>query len=105
MNETNQPDVLHLEDWKDIALALAERVSFAIANCQCKGGILNTDTFEVTSWRDYMVDGLVMIPAWSVNREIMDTFSLPPSRQKKSREVFLKKRAPERKVSNEMATY
>jgi len=72
-------------DWKEIAIQLAQRVNFAVTNCDCKGGgILNTETMRITPWRDYMVEALEMVPGVSVDREILATLCLPPSKRRKA---------------------
>ena len=72
-------------DWKKIAYALAQRVNFAVTNCECQGGgMLNSETMQIIGWRDYMVEALEMIPDVKVDREILATLSLPRLKRKKA---------------------
>lgn len=65
-------------DWKEIAMELAQRVNFAVTNCECKGGgMLNTETMKIQDWRSYMADAMDMIPGVKVDREILATLHLP----------------------------
>ena len=71
-------------DWKAIALALAQRVNFAVQYCDCKGGgLMNFETQKVTPWRDYMAEALEMVPGVVIDREILSAMSLPPAKRKK----------------------
>ena len=70
-------------DWKATAMELAQRVNFAVTNCDCKGGgMLNTETMKVQDWRSYMADAMDLIPGVKVDREILSTLYLPKSKQK-----------------------
>ena len=72
-------------NWKEIALALGQRVYFAVSHCDCKGGgIFNVNTGVLTDWRDYMVESLEMIPGVKVDREILATMRLPKAKRKKA---------------------
>lgn len=72
-------------DWKEVALALAQRVNFAIKHCECAGGgMLNTETMEITGWREYMAEAMDMIPGIKVDREMLATYNLPRSKRKKA---------------------
>ena len=86
-------------DWKEIAMGLAQRVNFACTNLKCPGGglMLNTKTGQATHWRDYMADGLELIPGIKIDREMMFTFDLPASKQKKARQEIKVKRETETK--------
>ncbi len=79
-------------DWKAIAMALAQRVNFAITNCDCKGGLMNLETGQATGWRDYMVEAMEMIPGVTVDREILATMYLPRTKRKKAKAEILKRR-------------
>lgn len=79
-------------DWKAIAMALAQRVNFAISNCDCKGGLMNLETGQATGWRDYMVEAMEMIPGVTVDREILATMHLPRTKRKKAQAEILKRR-------------
>lgn len=81
-------------DWKAIALALAQRVDFAVTNLHSKGGgMLDLNTGKITGWREYMAEGLEMIPGIAVDREILATLELPPSKRKKAQAEIKAKRA------------
>lgn len=72
-------------DWKAIALALGQRVNFAVQQCDCKGGgMFNTETGQITGWRDYMAEALQMIPGVVIDREILATLNLPAAKRKKA---------------------
>lgn len=72
-------------DWKAIALALGQRVNFAIQQCSCKSqGMLDLKTGKVTGWRAYMVEALEMVPGVQVDREILATLDLPPAKRRKA---------------------
>lgn len=72
-------------NWKEIALALGQRVNFAVQNCDCKGaGLLNAETGMITGWRDYMAEAIEMIPGVVVDREILATMDLPKAERKKA---------------------
>jgi len=69
-------------DWKEIAMQLAQRVNFAVTNCECKGGgMLNTETMQIQDWRSYMADAMDMIPGVNVDREILATLHLPKAKR------------------------
>lgn len=71
-------------DWKEIALALAQRVNFAMMRCSCGSGqMFNVETGTITSWREYMAEAMVMIPGVTLDHEIIGTLDLPPSKRKK----------------------
>ncbi len=83
-------------DWKAIALALGQRVNFAVQRCDCKGGgMLNTETMQITSWREYMAEALEMIPGVAIDRDILATLSLPPAKRKKAQAEIKAARAKE----------
>lgn len=71
-------------NWKEVALQLAQRVNFAMINLKGTGGLLNTETMKVTSWRDYMIEGMEMIPGVKVDREVAATLDMPAAKRKKA---------------------
>ena len=79
-------------DWKAIAMALAQRVNFAITNCDCKGGLMNLETGQATGWLDYMAEAMDMIPGVTVDREILATMYLPRTKRKKAQAEIKKRR-------------
>ena len=81
-------------DWEEIALALAQRVNFAITNLSCNGyGMINVKPFNVQTWREYMADGLEMIPGVAIDREMLATLELSPAQRKKAQAEITTKRA------------
>lgn len=88
-------DKQDMTNWKKIALALAQRVNFAVTNCNCKAGgsMLNTETMKIIGWRDYMVEALEMIPGVKVDREILETLNLPPSKRRKAQAAIRERRS------------
>ena len=81
-------------DWKAIAMELARRVNFAVTNLKSNGGgMLDLNTGKITGWREYMAEGLEMIPGITVDREILATLELPPSKRKKAQAEIKAKRA------------
>jgi hypothetical protein len=90
MTTENTPDAT---DWKAIALALGQRVNFAVQKCDCKGGgMLDTETMKITSWRDYMAEALEMIPGVVIDREILGTLNLPLAKRRKAQAEIRAKR-------------
>ena len=86
-------------DWKEIALALAQRVNFAINNLHANGsgiiGDLNKPSDEWKHWLHYMADAMDMIPGMKVDREMLNTMALPPSKRKKAQKEIMDRRAAE----------
>ena len=80
-------------DWKSIAMALAQRVNFAMTNCKAQGGLFNTETGQITPWRDYMAEAMEMIPGIKVDREIMATLDMPQTKRRKAQAEIAAKRA------------
>jgi len=82
-------------DWKAIALALGQRVNFAVQNCEARGSgmMFNTNTGETSDWRDYMAEALEMIPGVKVDREILATMHLPPAKRRKAQKEIADRRA------------
>jgi hypothetical protein len=86
-------------DWKAIALALAQRVNFAITCCNCKGGgLMNTETFVIIPWREYMAEAMEMIPGVVIDRDILGTLDLPPSKRKKAQAEIKESRSAKEKT-------
>lgn len=73
-------------DWKSVAMELAKRVNFVLTHVEGgKAGFLIDNKNGGTShWRDYMADGLEMIPGVKVDREFMHTMDLPKSKRAKA---------------------
>ena len=81
-------------DWKAIALALAQRVNFAMTRCSCGGGmLLHAETGQLTPWREYMAEAMEMVPGVTLDREIMGTLDLPPAKRKKAQAAIKASRA------------
>lgn len=90
--EEKQSEQDSAPDWKHIATQLARRVNFAIVNCNATGGIYNAKTNQITGWREYMADGLEMIPGITVDREMMATLDLPKAKRRKVQKEILDQR-------------
>lgn len=82
-------------DWKAIALALAERVNFAIMQLSTHGsGILfNFKTGSSRHWRRYMAEGLLLIPGTKLDEDVLDSLSYPPKQRAKALKELRAKRA------------
>lgn len=84
-------------DWKKIALALAQRVNFAMCNLTCTGagviGDMDKPSSEWQHWRYYMADAMQMIPGTTIDFEILETLHLPPSKRKKAQAAIKASRA------------
>lgn len=82
-------------DWKAIALALAERVNFAIMQLSTHGsGILfNFKTGHSRHWRRYMAEGLLLIPGTKLDEDVLDSLAYPPKQRAKALQELRAKRA------------
>ena len=81
-------------DWKAIALALAQRVNFAMTRCSCgSGAMFDVDSGAIFSLREYMAEAMEMIPGVTLDREIMGTLDLPPAKRKKAQAAIKASRA------------
>ncbi len=92
-------------DWKAIALALGQRVKFAITSLDAKGAglMLEPTTRQLITWRDYMAEGMEMIPGVVVDREILATMLLPQARRKKAQAEIKARREAEKAAAKEGA--
>ncbi|MGP3505893.1 hypothetical protein [Paracidovorax citrulli] len=90
--EENQTEQAPAPDWKHIAFQLAQRVNFAVTNCKATGGMYNTKTGQITSWREYMAEALEMIPGTTVDREMLATYELPPAKRRKAQKELREER-------------
>ena len=90
--EEKQAEQAAAPDWKHIAMQLAQRVNYAVTNCKATGGIYNTQTNQITGWREYMAEALEMIPGITVDREMMATYDLPPTKRRKVQKEILDQR-------------
>lgn len=91
MSEQQEPN------WKEIAEQLAQRVNFALGALHSRnsGLLMNVKTGQARHWREYMADGLEMIPGITVDRELSMTFELPRSKQRKAQKELKAKRKSE----------
>ena len=80
-------------DWKAIALALGQRVNFAITHLDCKGGAMMDIYGKLMPWRDYMAEAMEMIPGVEIDREILSTLYLPQAKRRKAQAEIRAKRA------------
>lgn len=83
-------------DWKSIAMALAQRVNFAVTNLKGTGGMLDLNTGKIQDWRSYMADGMEMIPGLVVDREILGTMDMPVTKRRKAQAEIIAKRVVEK---------
>lgn len=90
-------------DWKAIAMELAKRVNFILT--QVEGGkagfLIDNKNGGTRHWRDYMADGLEMIPGVKVDREFMHTMDLPQSKRKKAIAQIKAQRATQDKTGEQ----
>lgn len=56
---------------------------------------MDMENNKLTTWREYMAEGMEMIPGVKIDREIMATLELPPSRRKKAQQEIREKRRNE----------
>lgn len=72
-------------DWKAIAMALGQRVNWAISNISERGTglVLNTTTGKSRHWKEYMAEALRMIPGLTINDDILAAHCLPPGEKRK----------------------
>lgn len=73
-------------DWKEIALALGQRVNFAMQHLKPRSGsgmMLDTEKGTLRSWRGYMSDGLEMIPGVKVDPEAVKALDFPAKERAK----------------------
>ena len=71
-------------DWKAIALALGQRVNFAVTRLTTKEGMLfNIETGASRHWHDYMREGLEMIPGITFDDDAFMALRLPPAERRK----------------------
>ena len=76
-------------------MELAQRIDFSVRHCKAGGTgiLLHSETMETQSWREYMADGLEMIPGVKVDREILATLDMPPAKRKKAQAEIKERRA------------
>lgn len=72
-------------DWKAIAIALGQRVNFAITRIEAKGTGLLVDLNSGKSqhWHDYMLEGLEMLPGIKVDKDAFLALRLPAAQRRK----------------------
>lgn len=89
-------------DWKAIAMALGQRVNWAISHISERGTglVLNTTTGESRHWKVYMAEALRMIPGVTINDDILAAHCLPAG-EKRKRFKQLAKRAEQEDSSHE----
>jgi hypothetical protein len=89
-------------DWKAIAMALGQRVNWAISHISERGTglVLNTTTGESRHWKVYMAEALRMIPGVTIDDDILAAHCLPAG-EKRKRFKHLAKRAEQEGSSHE----
>ncbi len=73
-------------DWKEVAMQLAERVEFAAQHLEVRSGtdlVMNMETGKTKTWRNYMAEGLELIPGLKIDREVLAALSLPAKQRRK----------------------
>lgn len=82
-------------DWKSIATSLAQRIDFAMRHLKANGSglLLNINDGTSQHWRDYLADGMELIPGVVVDRELMHLLELPRTKQRKEIEALKAKRS------------
>lgn len=90
--ETAKAEEQPTPDWKNIAMELAQRVNFAVTQCKGTGGVFNSETGDITGWRDYMAEALEMIPGVTVDRGMLATYELPPAKRRKAQQELREER-------------
>ena len=89
-------------DWKAIAIALGQRVNWAISHISERGTglVLNTNTGESRHWKVYLAEALRMIPGVTINDDILAAHCLPAG-EKRKRFKQLAKRVSKEDSSHE----
>ena len=89
-------------DWKAIAMALGQRVNWAISHISERGTglVLNTNTGESRHWKVYLAEALRMIPGVTIDDDILAAHCLPAG-EKRKRFKHLAKRAEQEGSSHE----
>ena len=83
-------------DWKAIALALGQRVNFAITRIEAKGTglLIDLNTGKSRHWHDYMLEGLEMLPGLKIDKDAFMALRLPAAqRRKRFKEIESAKKA------------
>ena len=82
-------------NWKEIAMQLAQRVNFAVQYLKGTGAMIDMETGEAKGWREYMAEGMELIPGVKVDREILATMHLPPTKRRKAQAEIRARREAE----------
>lgn len=87
--------------WKEIALELSHRVEFAMNHCDFRrsvgtGVVTNNETGKRRWWREYMAEGIEMLPGTFVDREILEAIDLPAKERRKALLEIRKRKIQER---------
>lgn len=84
-------------DWKKIAIELAQRVNFAVTHLKGGGSaLLDPETGALRGWRDYMVEGMEMIPGVKVDREVLATLDMPLAKRRAAQKAIKNRREQEK---------
>jgi len=72
-------------DWKAIAMALGQRVNWAISHISERGTglVLSAATGKSRHWKEYMAEALRMIPGLTIDDDILAAHCLPPGEKRK----------------------
>lgn len=84
------------KQFKAAAVALVQRVNFAVTHLRCTGagllGNFDKPSSEWQHWTEYMADGIEMVPGLKVDREILATKRLPKAQARKEQAKILARR-------------
>lgn len=89
-------------DWKKIAHELAARCVFVVTYIRQAGDsglVFNTKTGDSRHWRDYVAEGIEMMPGVTVDREKLALMGLPRVKRGKALAELEKRRAAEKQKS------
>lgn len=92
----SEPEVKVEIDWENIAMALAQKVMFAVTHLKCPGSgtmvTLNSSgqAMRTKHWKEDFADALEKIPGGVLDREVMHAYDLPA---KERRKFFAKRKA------------
>lgn len=91
-------------DWQAIAIALGQRVNFAIQHLDGGSGFLadlSGDEPGFIHWHDYFAEGMEMLPGVKIDREILATMRLPKRQGQKARRLIKERRDAIAKANGE----
>ena len=86
-------------NWKQIAMELMDRVDFAMHHCDFRrsygtGMVTNNETGKRRWWREYMAEGMEMMPDIKIDRELLAIIDLPAKERRKAWLEIRKRKSP-----------